>query len=212
MSYGWTKGKAVKSMFESLDLTDIDLSDIAVSRGSDGKWSAVGTTASEGPVEVFSYTSDFTADADGFILYSVEGTGSLTFNETLTVDSSTGWLKLVVDADQTSSAGIVNPNLIEGSGIAVGDTVNITADVYADGEFDGTDPLNLVTQLTGSVQNSSDIPLSAVSTGVSLVNNYTIAENTSIFNFLRIYTQSNDNMAATDALWIKNIQITVTRG
>ena len=61
------------------------------------------STVKGGPAKrlVGTYTSDFTSDADGWAGDSIQGTLTLTANQT--IDSTGGWLKGTFDTNQTDS-------------------------------------------------------------------------------------------------------------
>ena len=78
---------------------------------------------------LYTYTSDFTSDADGWAALSVQGT--LTIQANQTIDSTGGWLKCSYDTNQTDTlSGIIRDSDGYSGDRQAGDVFTVTYKIY----------------------------------------------------------------------------------
>tara|TARA_R110000744_G_scaffold87640_1_gene171064 strand:- start:564 stop:1100 length:537 start_codon:yes stop_codon:yes gene_type:complete len=147
--------------------------------------------------------------ADFFAAYSVDGNLSFTANQSAP-DGSAGWLKMVFDAEQTSTTGIERSNFnAEMGGITLNESYKVSFDIFLS---DGTNSASkahwpvdpTTTRISFGGQQSQDI---AVGESVLYEQTLTVS-NTSFVHFYVYWNSPSQHLPNADAqLYIKNFKI-----
>jgi hypothetical protein len=81
---------------------------------------------------VYSYESDFTSNADGWVEDSVQGNLTLSFNQDIPGGSGGGWMKGVYDTEQTNASGIIKEDVY--TSVSASEYSVVTFKLYIDSE------------------------------------------------------------------------------
>ena len=98
------------------------------------------------------YTSDFTSGVDGWAAHDVQGTLTISYNQT--IDSTNGWLKCAYDTNQTDLlSGIAKLNIVTPAIRIAGDYFTVSYKLYLENvsgeDWGGTDDVEHIFKYGG---------------------------------------------------------------
>lgn len=138
------------------------------------------------PTPPFSYSKSVIEASDGWGSTSVTGTATFLYDQ-IAPDSSTGWMKVTFDSDQTDYWRLVNHNLLNGTG-EIGASVTIQYDLYLDTTALWGD---------GSANDDDVIVWFFQYDGDTAIVNVTVGQSTSV-------THSMTTTTASDSIYLGN--------
>ena len=159
------------------------------------------------PVLRWEYTSDFTSDNDGWDPTSIQGTLTQTYDQDIPGGSGGGWMKNVYDTNQTSTSGLVE-SLTGLPTAKVGDHFYITYKLYLDGDWSGTDDVDVLTVSGPFGPNTTTRVSQDAETGIYR------ATSSAPFSFYSSFVQikfdtDGDYPQSGAIFWIKDINIKI---